>query len=115
MNTLIQDNFNFNSDPVEPLIFNCGLRNADAGMWEEVYDKYLNTKDGYERYHVIEGLTVTVERNYLNHLLNESLNFDSEYVDMLDVMEAILDNNPAGVDVILDFITEKLTTILTKL
>lgn len=93
------------------MIFYCGLRNANSSLWEKVYKQILVESDDSEIYSILNGLTVTDEKNHLIYLLNETLHTELEDFDVLDVMDFIVDNVPTGVDIVLDFMLDKTVRI----
>lgn len=94
------------------MMFYCGLRHANPDAWKKVFNIILEKSyDEYDAALMTEGLTVTVERDLLTYLLNESLENDFSYYDTLDIMQLIMENSPIGVDVVLDFMSDNVDDV----
>lgn len=90
------------------MLLYCGFKNADFGLWKKVYDKALNETDQQKAFDVIEGLASATKKEHLTIILSDLLDDDTKRFPKDLIIRRILTASSAGVDVVLDFMLDKI-------
>lgn len=83
-----------------------GLKRADSTYWKSVYNKIFESNHTSENVKLRIGLACHLDKEILRHYLNLNWNSTTSQVPFSKVVTAMLEENDAGVDSVLDFMYE---------